>query len=140
MNRRAICITEDDARRLRELVENPSLLDHREPESLESLRNELERADIVDSAEIPPDVVTMNSTVRLVDMETGEQEIVSLVFPPDADIDEGRISVLAPVGTAILGYRVGDTFTWAVPGGERQLRVKEVVYQPEAFGDQCTSE
>ncbi len=134
MNTRTIYITEEDARRLRELVENPGALEHREPESLESLRNELARAEIVAREDVPPDVVTMNSTVHLVDMKTREQETYTLVFPADADIGQGRISVLAPIGIAMLGYRTGDTFTWNVPAGQCFLRVKEVVYQPEAFG------
>ncbi|MGC9336382.1 MAG: GreA/GreB family elongation factor, partial [Anaerolineae bacterium] len=58
-----------------------------------------------------------------------------LVFPRDADIDQAKISILAPIGTAMLGYRVGDVFTWEVPEGTRRLRVKEILYQPEASGD-----
>ena len=80
-------------------------------------------------------IFTMNSTVHLVDTRTGEKEAFTLVFPRDADIEQGRISVLAPVGTAILGYRAGDTFVWSVPGGERHLRIEAVTYQPEASGD-----
>lgn len=135
MRKHTICITENDARRLQELISNPGALEHRAPECLESLRNELARAQIVAPDEIPPDVVTMNSTVHLVDMKTGEEETFTLVFPSDADVSQGRISVLAPIGTAMLGYRTGETFVWNVPGGERHLRVKEVIYQPEASGD-----
>ncbi|MCE5197595.1 MAG: nucleoside diphosphate kinase regulator [Armatimonadota bacterium] len=135
MSKRVICITENDARRLRELINNPGALEHRAPECLESLKYELARAQVVAPEEIPPDVVTMNSTVHLVDMKTGEDETYTLVFPADADISQGRISVLAPIGTAILGYRAGDIFAWIVPEGERHLQVKEVIYQPEASGN-----
>lgn len=135
MSNRTIFITEFDARRLQDLIKAPGALEHRQPEGLQSLRDELERAQVVAPEDIPPDVVTMNSVVHLIDMETSEEEEYTLVFPADADVDKNRISVLAPVGIAMLGYKAGDTFTWSVPGGERRLRVKEVVYQPEASGD-----
>jgi regulator of nucleoside diphosphate kinase len=73
----------------------------------------------------------MNSTVRLRDLDTGEEETYTLVYPAQANVEENRISVLAPVGTAIIGYRVGDAVTWRVPGGRVRLRVEEVLYQPE---------
>jgi regulator of nucleoside diphosphate kinase len=135
MNKRAIFITEFDSKRLHAIIDNPGSLDHPQPESLRSLKDELARAQIVAPEDIPPDVVTMNSIVHLVDMETGEEETYTLVFPSDANVSEYRISVLAPIGTAMLGYRAGDTFIWPVPGGKRHLRVKEVLYQPEAAGD-----
>jgi regulator of nucleoside diphosphate kinase len=135
MNKRTVFITEYDLQRLQSLIDNPGALEHRQPESISSLKNELAHAQIVAPKDIPPDVGTMNSIVHLVDMETGEEETYTLVFPSDADIAECRLSVLAPVGTAMLGYRAGDTFTWKVPGGERRLLIKEVVYQPEASGD-----
>jgi len=96
---------------------------------------ELNRATVIAPTEVPPDVITMNSRVRLLDLDTGEEMIFTLVFPAQADIAESKISVLAPIGTAMLGYRVGDTFTWEVPDGERTLQVKELLYQPEAAGD-----
>jgi regulator of nucleoside diphosphate kinase len=135
MIERTIFITKNDAERLSRLVDDPSVREHREQEYLESLMDELSRAQVVAQEDIPPDVVTMNSTVHLIDMDTGEEETYTLVFPGDADLGKMRISVLAPIGTAMLGNRSGDTLTWAVPDGERHLRVKEVVYQPEAFGD-----
>ena len=135
MNKRTIFITEFDAQRLQGLIDNPSTLEHRQRESLQSLKDELSRAQVVAPKDIPPDVVTMNSIMHLTDIETGEDETYTIVFPSDANVNECRISVLAPIGTAVLGYKAGDTFTWSVPGGERHLRVKEVVYQPEASGD-----
>jgi regulator of nucleoside diphosphate kinase len=77
----------------------------------------------------------MNSRVGLVDLDTEEEMVYTLVFPHEADITQSKISVLAPIGTAILGYRVGDTLTWQVPDGMRRLRVKQILYQPEAAGD-----
>ena len=134
MSKRTIFITEFDVQRLQGLIDNPGTLEHWQPESLQNLKDELSRAQVVAPEDIP-DVVTMNSVVHLTDIETGEDETYTLVFPSDADVSECRIPVLAPIGTAVLGYKAGDTFTWSVPGGERHLRVKEVVYQPEASGD-----
>ena len=77
----------------------------------------------------------MNSTVVLLDMDTQQEETYTLVFPEIADANCGYISVLAPIGMAMMGYQVGDTFEWPVPDGTRRLRVKEILYQPEAAGD-----
>jgi regulator of nucleoside diphosphate kinase len=76
----------------------------------------------------------MNSTVRLRDLDSGEVETYTLVYPNEADAEENRISVLAPIGTAIIGYRVGDVIKWPVPGGFVRLRVEEILYQPERAG------
>lgn len=85
--------------------------------------------------DIPGDVITMNSKAVLIDLDTGEEMSYTLVFPHDADIDQHKISIFAPIGTAMLGYSVGDTFEWRVPAGLRRLKVKEILYQPEASGD-----
>lgn len=97
-----------------------------------ALRSELERAEIVTPDEVPPDVITMNSRAELLDLETNERMEFTLVLPAQADIDEGKISILAPLGTAMLGYRVGDEFEWAVPYGYRRLKVMRIEFQPEA--------
>ena len=99
------------------------------------LADEIDKAQVVDPHKIPPDVITLNSTAHLIDLETGEEMIYSLVYPDEADISQGKISVLAPIGTAMLGYKVGDTFEWDTPGGKRLIHVKEILYQPEASGD-----
>ncbi len=96
------------------------------------LEGELARAQIVEADEIPAEVITMNSRAALLDLETGERMEFTLVFPIDANIEEGKISVLAPLGTAMLGYRVGDEFEWTVPYGLRRLKVTAVRFQPEA--------
>ncbi len=77
----------------------------------------------------------MNSKVEILDLDTQETMTYALVFPRDANIDEGRISILAPLGTAILGYRVGDEFEWEMPNGQRRLKIVKIPYQPEAAGD-----
>ncbi len=122
-------------KRLRELIVEARRLDRRGNEYLEGLEGELSRGIIVAPADIPPDVVTMNSRVVLVDLDTGEEMVCTLVFPNEADMAQSKISVLAPIGTAMLGYRVGDTFKWKVPDGIRRLEIKGVLYQPEASGD-----
>jgi regulator of nucleoside diphosphate kinase len=76
----------------------------------------------------------MNSTACLIDLDTGEELVYTLVFPKDADIQQNKISVLAPIGTAMLGYSIGEIFEWRVPDGVRRLKVKELLYQPEASG------
>ena len=131
-----IYITEVDLARLRRLIEaaRDSGVDSNTP-YMNKLEGELDRANIVDPKEIAMDAITMRSKVRLKDLESRKEMIYSLVFPNEADVDEGRISVLAPVGTAMIGYRVGDVIEWEVPSGLRKLKVEEVLYQPEASGD-----
>lgn len=135
MEEHSIYITEYDLKRLRELVKEAKRVERRGNEYLDSLEAELARSQVVAPTEIPPDVVTLNSRVCLVDLDTHEEMVYTLVFPQDADMAQSKISVLAPIGTAMLGYRVGDTFTWQVPDGVRRLQVKQVLYQPEASGD-----
>ncbi|HEX6178392.1 MAG TPA: nucleoside diphosphate kinase regulator [Thermoanaerobaculia bacterium] len=101
----------------------------------DDLALEIERGLELQPREIPPDVVTMNSTVRVTDVDAGSTHVYTIVFPADADYEKGRISILAPLGTALLGFRVGDTVDWNVPRGVRRLHIDEIVYQPEAAGD-----
>lgn len=135
MEKRTIYVTEQDMKRLRALIDETRRLDRRGSEHLESLEAELSRGKLVAPADVLPDVVTIHSTVRLVDLDTSEELVYTLVFPNEADITQLRISILAPIGTAILGHRVGDAFTWKVPDGLRRLQVQEILYQPEAAGD-----
>lgn len=134
MEPRDIYITEFDLARLRELVDVGIRFKERDRAYLETLQSELDRAHVVDPTAIPHDVVTMNSRVRLKDVETGEESTYDLVFPADANIEEHKISILAPIGTAILGYRAGDTVDWEVPAGSKKVRIKEIIFQPEAAG------
>ena len=127
---RVIYITESDMRRLRPLIEGVK----NSRDDLRGLQAELEHARVVKPADVPPDVITMNSKARLRDLDTGEEMIFTLVFPGNADIEHDKISVVAPIGTAMLGHRVGDEFSWEVPAGSVRLRVEEVLYQPEAAG------
>ena len=133
---RTIYVTESDKARLEDLFDYVSNLWERDQRYLDSLRQELERAEVVAAAEIPPDVITMNSQVRVRDLATGKVTVYTLVFPRDSDFFCNRISILAPIGTALLGLRVGDVVEWKVPAGTRRLKVESVLYQPEAAGEE----
>lgn len=135
MSGKPIRITEFDLERLKKLLQDAQYTEYRDSEYLERLQVEINRAEVVAPQDIPVDVITMNSTVCLVDLDTGEEETYTLVFPEDADLKLGKISVLAPIGTAMLGYEMGDVFEWEVPAGKRNLKVKKILYQPEASGD-----
>ena len=130
-----IYITEFDYNRLSGLIDRARERNGDDREYLNKLETELDRAEIVDPKDIRADVVTMRSKVRLKDLVSGESNTYSLVFPTEANFAEGKISVLAPIGTAILGYKRGDTIEWPVPSGLRKLKIEEILYQPEASGD-----
>ncbi|HCE91893.1 MAG: nucleoside diphosphate kinase regulator [Burkholderiales bacterium GWA2_64_37] len=100
------------------------------------LQAELDRADVVPPEDIPPNVVTMNSTVQFSILETGKGFCLTLVYPRDADGTADRISIFAPVGSALLGLAVGDELAWPGPGGKSMtVRVKDILYQPESAGE-----
>jgi regulator of nucleoside diphosphate kinase len=134
MKNRPIIMSEADHERLEALIESVRYSASLREDYLAALEGELRRARVVPQSEVPPEVITMNSVVRLRDLDTDETEQYELVYPADADMAHNRISVLAPVGTAILGYRLGDVIKWPVPAGLRRLRVEEVLYQPERAG------
>jgi regulator of nucleoside diphosphate kinase len=136
MTERTISLTEFDRKRLSELIHVARSFSARDQGHLKQLRTELDRAEtVIDPAHIPSDVVTMNSKVRVRDVDSDEKMVYTLVFPADADLEEHKVSVLAPIGTAILGYRAGDTIEWNVPAGTRRLKIEQILYQPEAAGD-----
>lgn len=135
MSSKSIYITEFDLTRLKKLLLDSQSTDYRKSEYLERLQQEINRAEVVQPKDIPNNVITMNSTVCIEDIDTQEEEIYTLVFPEDADLEQGKISILAPIGTAMLGYEVGDSFIWEVPAGKRKLQVKKILYQPESSGD-----
>ncbi len=129
-----IAITHADYIRLQRLVESSRQFRHRDAKHLDDLEQELERAAIMKPGEVPSDVVTMNSRVKVKDLNSGRVTTYQIVFPGEADIAKNRISVLAPIGTGLLGYRAGTTLEWQVPSGMRRFRILEVEYQPEAAG------
>ncbi len=134
MSERRLFVTEYDMKRLRELLAVKKRHGAEKAEHLRELEGELDKATVVKSCDIPNDVITMNSTIRLLDLDTAEKIKYTLVFPDHADSDSGRISILAPIGTALIGYRKGDIILWRVPGGEVRLKVLDILYQPEAAG------
>jgi len=132
---KTITLTQTDYDRLKALTSvdpDPSDLDKN---AFQELRAELYRAVVVDPKEIDPNVVTVNSRVLIQDVATGEEKEYTLVFPLAADFSVGKISVLVPLGTALLGFRKGDVVEWKVPGGLRKFKIKKVLYQPEAAGN-----
>lgn len=124
MNHTPIYITQDDYSKLRLLL--ATALYSNANNALRNLREELDRAAVIDAAAIPAGVVTMNSTVEYKDLATSEIESYTIVFPDRANVDRKRLSILAPIGTALLGCRVGDIVKWSTPGGVRQLKIREV--------------
>ena len=100
------------------------------------LRHELERATVVSSSLVPADVATMNSRVRYRDETDGARRTVSIVYPVEADVTKGKVSVLAPVGTALLGLSEGQSIEWDFPdGSRRRLKLEQVVHQPQRLAN-----
>jgi len=132
VSKKLIYITDNDMKRLKELIMEA---DNGNKKYLRELKDELDKGEVVDSRDIPHHVITMNSKVRLRDINTQKEMICWLVFPDDSNADQGKISILAPIGTALLGYKVGDIIEWKVPAGLTKLKVEEILYQPEAAGD-----
>ena len=135
MKKRTIFINAFDKKRLMSLIENSNYLNNPDKNYLNELEKELNRGNIVEPKDIPKDVITMNSKVLLKDLDSGEKMKYTLVFPDIADISKNKISILAPIGTALIGYKVGDIIEWEVPAGLRKLKVEKILYQPEAAGD-----
>jgi regulator of nucleoside diphosphate kinase len=131
MNNENIIVTTADHAELNSVITFTGKVSERAKWELRLLENELKRAQIVPSEEVPSDVITMNTRAEFLDLESGERMEFTLVLPADANINDGQISVLAPLGTAMLGYRVGDTFEWPVPYGIRHLKIIKVHFQPE---------
>ena len=135
MTERKIYITEYDKKRLEAYIDYAEQFGLYNRKDILALEDELEQAEIVLPEDVPSDVVTMNSKVIVCDLNTSEEKTYALVFPKDADINAGALSVLAPVGIALLGSTRGDVIEWQVGHAKRRLKIKEVLYQPEAEGD-----
>lgn len=132
MQRPKIILSSLDLARLERLLESlppQQALNH-------PLQGELSRADLLEPGQMPADVVTMNSTVRFRLESSGEEHSLTLVYPKDVQGDPQRISVLAPVGSALIGLAVGDEIAWPGPAGQPlRVRILEVLYQPERAGE-----
>jgi regulator of nucleoside diphosphate kinase len=125
MRDRPIVITQTDAARLRNLLAARAW-GERDHDHLHELESELERARIADADDVPADVISIYTRVQVLDLESGDRSELTLVLPRESDARAGRISVLAPLGTALLGYRAGDEVEWRMPGGLRRMRVESV--------------
>lgn len=132
---KTIFITRTDQERLEKLIQLEEEFTPGSKAYLEELKSELKQAVIVEPQDIPSTVITMRSQVLLKDLGSGEELICTLVYPDEADMSAGKISVLAPIGMAILGYREDDKVEWAIPGGIALLQVKKILFQPEASGN-----
>ncbi|HDR2162687.1 TPA: nucleoside diphosphate kinase regulator [Enterobacter cancerogenus] len=133
MSRPTIIINELDAERIDMLLEKP---EYAALPIADALNAELDRAQMCTPESMPHDVVTMNSQVKFRDLTTGEERTRTLVYPAKMTDSATQLSVLAPVGAALIGLRTGDTIHWELPGGaSAHLEVLELLYQPEAAGD-----
>ncbi|MBB5484249.1 regulator of nucleoside diphosphate kinase [Paraburkholderia sp. WSM4180] len=122
-------LTELDVTRLEKYAAADAKLQH-------MLDDVLERAVIVDSHDIPADVVTMNSQATLIDTASGEQMTWTVVYPPNADFAQGRLNVFSPAGLALLGARRGESVRFTPPSGDQKvLKLDKILYQPEAADD-----
>ncbi|HMN24207.1 MAG: nucleoside diphosphate kinase regulator [Ignavibacteriaceae bacterium] len=131
MDKRKIYVTEKDKTKLRKLLSTTTGFRVRDLKTVTDLLDELERAEVITDDSVNQTVVTMNSTVHIQDIETGKEFTYKIVYPEFANSDANRISILAPIGTALLGYKIGDTVEWEVPAGKRKLLVKNIIIQPE---------
>jgi len=128
-----IYLTEKDYQRLHSLVQEQRQATG--PHAVAALSKELKRAKVVPSEDVPKDVVTMNSLVKLRELKSSSEMEITIVYPKDANLASRKVSILAPVATAVLGCRVGDEVEWPGPQGTMKYRVEEIIYQPESAGD-----
>jgi regulator of nucleoside diphosphate kinase len=130
-----IYITDFDMKRFKWLSNNAHKFDEMYKKHIYDLEKELKNAIVVEPKDIPSDVVTMNSKFKIKDLATNEETVYTLVFPFDADLTQNKLSILAPIGVAVIGYKSGETIEWDVPSGKRRIRIEEIIYQPEREGN-----
>jgi regulator of nucleoside diphosphate kinase len=130
----SIRITQIDYARLSKLVKSMLGSKSIDPAYLKFLNIELQKGSRVDSKQITPDFVTMNSLVRVFFPGSGKSMEIRLVYPQNANFQEGLVSVLSPLGCALLGYKAGDVVTFQTPKNMQKVKIEEVLYQPEAHG------
>jgi regulator of nucleoside diphosphate kinase len=129
-----IILSKTDYSRIQKSLEYAKKKNSIGPNEAENLINELHSASVVDPHEVPPDVVTMNSIVKISFLDSDKTMQFQIVYPGAADIKENKISIFSPVATALIGYRVSDEIEWIVPSGLTKIKIEEIVYQPEAAG------
>ena len=121
-----IYISSEDHRRLKKIVNDLVTSGGKVPASIKKLGEELERAIVLNVLAIPPEVVTLHSHVKIRDLKTNEVEEWTLTMPEHGDPEKQQLSVLAPIGTAILGFSEGDEIEWETPGGVRTMKLESV--------------
>lgn len=126
-------VTRIDGERLNHLIDEALFSGAAQDNAFAALRSELSRASVVEPQKLPPGAISMRS--RALIALDGEEEEVSLVYPEEADWTVGKLSVLSPIGTALLGYCEGDQLDWDVAGGKTHIEIRRLLYQPEAAGD-----
>jgi len=130
-----IIISEKDALRLRERIHHFRQSSNNYTKEINNLTKELSRAQLVEPTQVPVDVVTMHSVVKLKYLQSNQEIKMEIVYPEEADIKKNKISIFAPIATALLGYRKGDVIDWMVPSGKVKIQIDDILYQPEAAGD-----
>lgn len=134
----AIKITKLDYVRLNGIISSIKQIDKEESKEIIFLKAELTRAKKIDSRRIGTEFVTMNSVIEIVDLDTDKTLTVKLVYPKDADFKKGNVSILSPLGSALLGYKLGSVISFEVPVGIKKMRISNILYQPEANGEYTT--
>lgn len=129
-----IYVTDFDMKRFKWLISNALKFDEKYKTQIGELEEELKIAVIVDPKDIPGDVITMNSKFRITIPETGEEKEYTLVFPFDEDKKQNKLSVIDPLGIAVIGYKAGDFAELKNPQGKREIKIEEILYQPEREG------
>jgi regulator of nucleoside diphosphate kinase len=129
---RSIHVTNQDLQRLRHVIGSAAATSALDREHLEMLSAELDRAVIIDDEDVPPDVIRMRTRVRIRDCSSRQSEDYMLVYPRESDVRLNLLSVLAPLGTALLGYREGDRIDWQLPGGVRAVLVEKILGQSDS--------
>lgn len=128
-------ISQLDSDRIRERIAAYKASNGGSTYEVDRLNAEIEKARIVEPAGIPDDVVTMNSILKVTNLTHSKPMTFQLVYPEEADARNGKVSIFAPMGMALLGYRVGDVVEWALAGSKVRIKIESIVYQPEAAGD-----
>ena len=134
MKAQKIIIGEEDFQRLKNMIAEMSGVRNSDTrEHLARLEEEIDSATIMSKEKMPPDIVTMDSTVSFVEEDTGESFFYTLTWPQSADIEQNKISILAPVGMALLGYATGDIVEWDVPSGRKKFRIEAIRQKESGF-------
>lgn len=124
-----------DYARIKKSISDARYFKSLSPANAQKLMTELDSAQIVEPEEIPSNVVTMNSIVKLSFLNSNKQSQFQIVYPEQANLSENKISIFSPIATALIGYKVSDEIEWIVPAGLTKIRIDEIIYQPEAAGD-----